>query len=278
MGRTGGEIGGSAARRWRDALDAWRIPPDILAGSSTSPWVLPVKIFAGRAHQQLDSPSGRSYEIAVEAVPIGGSVLDVGAGAGAASLALRGRAGSITAVDEDAEMLAIVADLAAGAGVDAATVGGRWPDINAAVPPADVVVCHHVLYNVADLDAFITALTAHARRRVVVEITAFHPASLLNPLWMMLHGLERPTGPTAAEAIAVIAATGVEPRSVEWHRPISRDGTSYHELVTSTCVRLCLGPQRRDDVEAALRELGVREDRPYLGPPSRDVVTIWWDI
>jgi hypothetical protein len=112
---------------------------------------------------------------------------------------------------------------------------------------------------------------------VVVEITPRHPAALLNPLWLALHGIERPTSPTASDAIDVIAETGVEPRWRAWSRPITSDGTGYAELVDATCRRLCLGPERRGDVEAALRDLGVVPERPYLGSPDRDLVTIWWD-
>jgi len=268
--------------RWRAALEQWRIPPEILAGAATSPWTLPVKMFAGRARRQLEAPSGLSYEMALEALPPGGSVLDVGAGAGAASLALRSVAGAITAVDESEAMLATFSDLASTASVPAHTmlantVLGTWPAVAANVADADVVLCHHVVYNVADLVPFVTALTEHARYRVVVELTARHPAALLNPLWSALHGIDRPTGPRAADAIDVIASTGVDPRWQVWRRPITQDGTDYGELVASACRRLCLGPERMSDVEAALRDQGVRPDRPYLGDAMRELVTIWWE-
>jgi SAM-dependent methyltransferase len=271
-----------AARRWREQLASWRIPPEILAGAASSPWTLPVAMFAGRARQQLAAPSGLSYDRAAEALPAGGSVLDVGAGAGAASLALRRRAGRITAVDENAAMLATFTELAADAGVSTVVVDGRWPDVASVVEVADVVVCHHVLYNVPDVGPFIEALTGHARRRVVVEITAHHPTAALNPLWKALHAIDRPAGPVAADAVAAIAETGAVPHWAAWRRPVTREGTSFDELVASTCRRLCLGEDRLGDVEAALRELGVRPDRPVLsvdgpGEPMRELVTIWWD-
>lgn len=234
-------------------------------------------MFVGRARRQLDEPSGVSYEIAAQALSARGTVLDVGAGAGAACLALRGRAGTIVAVDERPDMLGALADLATAAAVPVVTVAGSWPEVAARVPPADVVVCHHVLYNVPDLAPFVAALSAHAVGRVVVELTPHHPAALLNPLWRTLHGVERPTAPTAADAIEVISATGVRPRWRAWQRPVTPEGTSYRELVATTCRRLCLPPQRLDDVEAALRALGAGPDRPYLGGPTRDLVTVWWD-
>jgi CTP:molybdopterin cytidylyltransferase MocA len=266
-----------AARRWREALAQWEIPAEIQAGASESPWTLPVPKFVGRAQHQLDAPSGVSYEVAMEALPAGGTVLDVGAGAGAAGLALAARAPTITAVDERPEMLDELAGLAAAAAVPVATLTGTWPAVGDQVSAAHVVLCHHVLYNVPDLVPFLAALTAHARRRVVVEITPYHPASPLNPLWRMVHGVERPTGPTAADAIEVIAGTGVRPRWRAWRRPITVDGTSYQELVATTCRRLCLPAQRLDEVDAALRALGAGPHRPYLGEPTRELVTVWWD-
>ena len=268
---------GTAAERWRADLGAWRIPQAILVGAGTSPWELPVAMFACRARQQLGDPSGRSYELAAGALPARGSVLDVGAGAGAASLSLRRLAGAITAVDESGAMLAAFARLAADVPAATETIAGTWPAVAASVPAADVVVCHHVLYNVADLVPFVTALTAHARHRIVVEITARHPAALFNPLWKALHGVDRPDRPVAADAIDVIAATGVEPRWQAWQRPVTLDGTGYDELIASATRRLCLGPERLADVETALRGLGVSRERPYLGPPVRDLVTIWWN-
>jgi CTP:molybdopterin cytidylyltransferase MocA/SAM-dependent methyltransferase len=267
-----------AARRWREALAQWEIPAGILAGAAASPWTLPVPKFVGRAQHQLDAPSGVSYEVAVQALPEHGTVLDVGAGAGAASLALRARTPAITAVDERPEVLVELADLAAAAAVPVATLPGTWPRVSDQVSAAHVVLCHHVLYNAPDLVPFVEALTAHALRRVVVEITPDHPMSALNPLWRMLHRVERPTGPTAADAIEVIAGTGVRPRWRAWQRPITQDGTSYEELVASTARRLCLPAERRAEVDAALRACGAGPDRPYLGDPTRNLVTVWWDV
>jgi len=263
--------------RWRNALAQWEIPPEILANATASPWQLPVQPFAARSRQQLRNPSGVSYAVAVETLQPGASVLDVGAGAGAASLAVRHIAGSITAVDSDPSMLATFAELATVAAVRFQCVTGGWPAVAEAVEPADLVLCHHVLYNVADLAPFVQALTDHARHRVVIEITARHPATVFNPLWEVVHGITRPAGPTATDAIEVIATTGVAPRWRQWQRPATPLEADYAELVSSVCRRLCVGPAQRGDVENALRALGVGPDRPYLGDDVRHLMTIWWD-
>ena len=265
-----------AVTRWRTSLESWAIPPAILAAAPESPWTLAPDTFVARARRQVSQPSGESYDRAVEALPDGGSVLDVGAGAGAASLALASRAARLTAVDPNGSLLDMFVSLASDRSVDVDTVVGAWPECADQVGPADVVVCHHVLYNVADLAPFVIALSAYARNRVVVEMSARHPMTPWNPLWQRFHGLDRPRTPTATDAVEAIAALGFAPRVTQWDRPATRDAVSYAELVATTCRRLCLGPEQAGDVDAALRELGVDPAAPTLGGPTRSLATIWW--
>jgi SAM-dependent methyltransferase len=264
--------------RWREDLAAWAIPEHITAAVADSPWVLPRQVFARRADRLRRDPGGPSFERAWEALDPPGSVLDVGSGAGAACLPLAPRITALTAVDADDEMLGLLAGRAGEAGLAARTVYGRWPDVAGQVGPADVVTCHHVVFNVPDLGPFLEALTGHARRRVVIETAAAHPLTSLNPLWLRFHGLRRPEGPTAADTIGILAAMGHDPRHTGWSRPAGADYGSMAELVEVTRRRLCLPPERAGEVETALVELGINPGRPGdLGSSGRDVVTIWWE-
>jgi SAM-dependent methyltransferase len=264
--------------RWREDLAAWVIPEHITAAVADSPWVLPRQVFARRADRLRRDPGGPSFERAWEALDPPGSVLDVGSGAGAACLPLAPRITTLTAVDADDGMLGLLAGRAGEAGLAARTVHGWWPDVGGQVGPADVVTCHHVVFNVPDLGPFLAALTGHARRRVVIETAAAHPLTSLNPLWLHFHGLRRPEGPTAADTIGILAAMGHDPRHTGWSRPAGADYGSMAELVEVTRRRLCLPPERAGEVEAALVELGINPGQPGdLGSSGRDVVTIWWE-
>jgi SAM-dependent methyltransferase len=264
--------------RWRADLAAWAIPEEITAAVTESPWVLPRQVFARRADRVSAAPSGPSFERARSALDPPGSVLDVGSGAGAACLPLLPRAASLTAVDADAGMLEQLSQRAAAGGVTPRTVLGRWPETAALAGPADVVTCHHVLYNVGDVAPFVTALTQSARRLVVVEMTAQHPLVSLNELWLRFHGLRRPLSPTAADLLAILGGMGLRPGHETWRRPGGRDYGGFDELVDVTRRRLCLPPARAAEVAGALVESGVDPEHPVdLGSSGREVVTIWWD-
>jgi SAM-dependent methyltransferase len=265
-------------RRWRDDLAAWAIPAHITAAVSESPWVLPAQVFARRADRLSTEPAGPSFERAWAALDPPGTVLDIGAGAGAASIPLTKRLTGLIAVDTSQVMLDLLAERAAGRRIGASCVLGPWPDAAALVPAADVVTCHHVLYNVPELEPFLLAMTEHARRLVVVETTAEHPLTSLNGLWLKFHGLRRPQAPTANDVLAILDAMGVRYGSQRWNRPGGSDYSSLRELADVTRRRLCLPPERVDEVAAALVEAGVDPARPVdLGSSGRDVFSIWWD-
>jgi SAM-dependent methyltransferase len=266
-----------ALARWREQLDGWAIPEEILAAAPESPWGFPVGLFRSRAERAGSGPATPSNREAARHLPAGGSVLDVGAGGGAASLPLAGVAGRLVAVDESPAMVAAFLAAAEAAGVPASGVEGRWPEVAGRVAPADVVVCHHVLYNVADLAPFADALTGHARRRVVVELTERHPLAGLAPLWRRFHDLERPTGPGADDAVAALEALGLRVARQDWESRDRFGFDDFDELVAFTRRRLCLPAGRDPEVAAALLEEGTRQvDGVWVSGQPRRVTTLSW--
>jgi ubiquinone/menaquinone biosynthesis C-methylase UbiE len=264
-------------RRWQADLAAWAIPEQITAAVADSPWVLPRQVFARRADRLAVTPGGPSCQRARAALDPPGSVLDVGAGAGAACLPLLDRCTALTAVDTDEGMLALLRERAEAAGLTPTLVHGSWPQAAAHAGQADVVTCHHVVYNAPQIGPFLVALTRAARRTVILEMTASHPLISLNDLWLRFHGLRRPQSPTAADLLAILAATGIDARHERWRRQGGADYASFAELTEVTRRRLCLPPERESEVARALIESGVDPEHPMdLGSSGREVVTVWW--
>jgi SAM-dependent methyltransferase len=266
-----------ALRRWREQLDGWAIPEEILAAAPESPWGFPVGLFRSRARRAGGRPATPSNLEAARHLPEGGTVLDVGAGGGAASLPLAGTAGRLVAVDESPDMVAAFLAAAEAAGVPAEGVEGRWPEVAARVGPADVAVCNHVLYNVADLAPFATALTTHARRRVVAELTERHPLAGLGPLWRRFHDLDRPAGPTAGDAEAALASLGLAVHRQDWEQRDRFGFDDFDELVAFTRRRLCLPAGRDPEVAEALLEEGTHQvDGVWVSGQPRRLATLSW--
>lgn len=266
----------TAIDRWRSALEEWAIPQHIIDAAPESPWQHSPRTFAARADSAVHAAPTPSIRRAAEALPDGGSVLDVGCGAGAASLPLLDRASRLVAVDTDARMLDELRTRVP-AGCDLTLVEGRWPDVAGDVPEVDVVVCSHVAYNVPALDLAVLRMNERGRRRVVIELTRKHPRSAVNFLWPIFHGIERPTRPVAADAVDVVRECGLRPNVVEWMaRDLSLVSTDIAELVASARRSLCLDASRDEDIERALTSRIERRDgRVGLGP--RALVTVWWD-
>lgn len=256
------------ADQWRADLASWVIPQHILDQASEPPWIHPVAMFTVDA----EIPDSHSHRIARDALTSGGSVLDVGCGGGRAAMALVPPAGTVIGVDHQRDMLDEFAAAAQARGVIHHEYLGDWPDIADDVPLADVVVCHHVAYNVADIVPFLVALDAHARSRVVLEVPMTHPLSTMNPLWKKFWNLDRPTRPRGEDLAAIARSLGFEAHLDVWADETwgTRVAMPEVERVRYARIRLCLTDDRDAEVAAALLEL--QDAQP------REVATLWWDV
>jgi len=260
----------TAARLWADELGRWGIPPAILDTAPRSPWIHPVQSFRPEGNLFVDTPSRHRALEGLERHAAHGpvSVLDVGCGGGRAAFGLTPPATAVVGVDHQREMLDVFAEEASRRGISCSTILGDWPDVAPRTPACTVVVCHHVAYNVANLGPFVAALSEHSQSRVVLELPLHHPLSVLSGMWKHFWDLDRPTAPTAHDALAVVRAAGFEASIERFEVPVKHAAVTDQD-VEFTRVRLCLPEDRDPEVRAYL------EAHPTT---SRQLATIWWDV
>ncbi|MCE2513139.1 MAG: methyltransferase domain-containing protein [Acidimicrobiia bacterium] len=257
----------TAAERWTRQMADWAIPAEIIDAAPNRPFVFSPEIFA--APEPGTFERSRSNRRAAEALGEGGSVLDVGCGGGAAAFAVAPPATEVIGTDRQSDMLELFTATAVERSIPSQVHAGSWPEVADTVPAADVVVCHNVLFNVTDIPPFVAALDAHARRRVVIEITPKHPQDRRRMLWRHFWNLERPYEPTAATAVEAIAEAGLNPVVEESLLPEDPRAAKRREFEgPQWCRNLCLPPEREPEVTALVADV----------PFPRERVTIWWDI
>lgn len=254
------------ADRWRELLRRSAVPQEIIDASPEPGATLEPERFRWRPDEDARQPVRPSRRRALDALPEGGTVLDVGVGGGASSLGLVPTPGLIIGVDPLPDMLESFRASAAEAGVACEAVLGTWPEAAGQVEPADVAVCHHAVYRVEELEDFVTAITAKARNRVVVEVSDRSPLAALDPLWKALYGIERPEWSVADEVERALLAMGVAVEREDMVLPPQAPEITP-AYVTFCRRRLYAGPERDAQIEAFLRSREPREHK---------VVALFW--
>ncbi|MEW6154078.1 MAG: class I SAM-dependent methyltransferase [Actinomycetota bacterium] len=252
--------------RWRAGIEAAALPEELRRKSSDARVGLTPDRFRFRPEEDATKPVRPSRRRALEALPEGGTVLDVGCGAGASSLGLAAKAGLIIGFDRIEAMLEAFAETAAELGVEVRAVLGTWPEVATEAGTADVVVCHHAMYGVAEVEDFVMALTAAARHRVVLELSEHPPQSGLEPLWKAIHGIDRPRRLVADEAQAVLSALGLAVEREDFVVPPQPTEVT-EEVVAIVRGRLMVGPERDAEIADLLRARVPSEHR---------VAALWW--
>jgi len=268
----------AASARWRRFLEEWTIPGELLDAVPDSPYGWSPELWKRRAQvareQGIQTPTSDRVR---SLLPASGTLLDVGAGTGRASLLHAAEGHAVTAVEKNPELAEGFRQRAGEQGVSAELIEGAWPEVAAGIDLHDVVVCAHVVYDVADIEPFLSALLRHARVGVVVELTPDHPWSDLAPYYRALHQLERPQGPTYADFVQVVEAICGRPPHVEiWNRPGQMWFESWDEILDHYGKRLVLPRSRWEE----LRELLVpqtenEKGRLFVGGRDRTIVTVW---
>jgi SAM-dependent methyltransferase len=134
-------------------------------------------------------------------------VLDIGAGTGRHAIPLARQCARLVAVEPSEAMRTQLAARVAEEGVTNLEIREEsWPFAD--TPQVDVAYSAHVVYGVAELDAFVGAMTRSARRTCALLLKLRAPSDLLTDLYEAIHGARRPRRPAALEAFAVLHQLG----------------------------------------------------------------------
>jgi hypothetical protein len=87
-------------------------------------------------------------------------------------------------------------------------------------------------------------------------------------LWLHFHGLERPSGPSADDAVAVLEEIGIEPDVERFSGRSRLAEVDRRDLVAFARRRLCLPAERDPEVDSLLPVNATL--------PGRELVCLWW--
>jgi len=189
--------------------------------------------------------------------------LDIGAGAGRYALPLALRVAEVIAVEPSASMRIALRSGKSEHGLTNLTlVGAAWPEALAELgdpPVADVAFIAHVGYDIEAIGPFLDAMDRAAGRMCVAMLTDQSPASVADPFWPVVHGMERIPLPALPELVELLRARGREPRIVRVERA-PRTFDSFEGLATFVRRQLWIdeSSEKEDRFRAALA-IGARE-------------------
>jgi len=183
--------------RWKQIVEA---RAQMTARSDPGYWDRRAAVYARSTHGRADE----FLQVIAPHLSDRKTLIDVGAGTGRHSAPLADRLEWVTAVEPSEGMRASIAPRD-----NMTVVASSWED--AEVAPADLVICCHVLYGVADPVPFISKLESKARERVFVmlrESELPHPAMLIRARAAASSG---PRMPRFGELFMLLLQMGIAP-------------------------------------------------------------------
>ena len=252
--------------RWKQIVERRRAQMDAAYARSrienADYWGRRAKSYREALHQRMDEDP---FLIRVRsAADASTTVLDVGAGTGRHTLALAPHVARVMAVDPSEAMLGLLREDVEARGLrNVTTLLSDWLDAH--VEPADLVICSHVLYPIADIEPFVLKLEASAGRRVFVYLRA-DPLPTDMGLWSEFYGVPLQAQPVHMDLVNVLAQLGVmaDVEIVE-HR-FTLTFATIDEALVQVRNSLCLA---EDDAESTGRLRRLLDERLIAWPGGR---------
>jgi SAM-dependent methyltransferase len=210
------------------------------------------------------------------------SVLDVGAGTGRFTLALAPLVRQVIAVEPNAAMLDYLRRDAREEGLTNITaLQTSWQDAPGDLT-ADVVICSHVLYPIADIVPFLARLHTATRRACYIYMRATPFDAITNHLWKHFHGEERCFPPSYIHVLDVLYEMGIYANVEVINLPANLQSLQYSSLdaaVDGMVEQLILpgDEQTRRELQGLLEQWLIERDGVLMPPVEKMVCAIiWW--
>jgi len=240
-----------ATQRWKELVQAEHAQSERMRGAVPPPedhW----RPYAQQFRAEPRRPDDALVNRLLDEVGPQHTVLDVGAGGGRLALPLATRCRYVVAVEPSPSMGAVLQQQARDAGISNVTlVESGWAEAN--VDAADIVLCAHVLYVVAEIEPFVRKLETHALESVLVVLYQAPPQSQIYPLWQRVHGEERILLPSLPEFREVLAQLEIDARVEMLGAQPPRGFDDHQQALDQLARRLYLVPGSHQ--MAALEEL-----------------------
>lgn len=270
------------AERWRQIVEVRRVYLDNLyarLGRTTENyWASRADFFRPSLRREL-GPDPFLKKV-LEFVTPETTVLDVGAGAGRYAVPLAQHARKVVAVEPAPPMVQALREEVEHAGLrNLHIVVSDWE--NAAVDPADVVICSHVIYPISEVVPFLRKLDAKTKQVCLLHLNTGQPSWEMPELWLRFHPEPVPPQPTYIDAYNLLHQLGIYANVmiVSFVQRGPAGGMTQEEAVERFRERLVLddSTETTERLRAALREVLVETPQGWQMPP-RPVTTaiIWW--
>ena len=210
--------------------------------------------------------------------------LDIGAGAGRYALPLAAQVAEVIAVEPSASMRNALRTGKEEHGLDnVRIVAGAWPEALGTLgdpPVADVAFIAHVGYDIEEIGPFIDAMERAAARLCVAMLTDQSPASVADPFWPIVHGMERVPLPALPDLVELLRARG---RSTEIRRVerAPRTFDSFDGLATFVRRQLWIAEDGEKEERFRSALVGMARERDDDGwtlasPPVGSIGILTW--
>jgi hypothetical protein len=210
--------------------------------------------------------------------------LDIGAGAGRYALPLAAQVAEVVALEPSASMRNALRTGKEEHGLsNVRIVAGAWPaalETLGEQPVADVSFIAHVGYDIEEIGPFIDAMERAASRLCVAMLTDQSPASVADPFWPIVHGMERVPLPALPELVELLRARG---RSTEIRRVerAPRTFDSFGGLATFVRRQLWIAEDGEKEERFRSALVGMARERDDDGwtlasPPVGSIGILTW--